>query len=457
VRDSELLRTGQRPLLRGRRAGLAITGVCGALCLVVAACSSSAPPSSKSSHGSSHNGTTTTSTGGVAQVKITPGNGSGHVKPNKGVSVTVTHGKLQDVKVSSGHDGDAGTLSANSTAWHTTWPLRVGTHYTVTATAVGTDGKSVTTTSSFTTLRPAQTVQASTILGNETYGVGIPIMIDFDHPVDPRYRAAVERAVEIKSSQPVTGAWEWDTQCDNGTTVFVCLNFRPRQYWPQHTKVSFDAHFNGIEVAPGVYGAANLSQSFKIGWSLIGVTSTKTHLTRIYWKGKYFQTWTDSSGMPGDDTADGTYLTIEKANPTLMSGPGYKNVPVYWSVRFTWSGNYYHDAPWSLGEQGYTNVSHGCVNLSPQHSEWYYVRADPGDPITITGSPVAGKWDDGYTEWFLSWNQLLKHYSATHEAVQVGPNGSTFVDPSTLPAHVSDSTLHGSKPGNFNTGTPLNG
>ncbi len=122
--------------------------------------------------------------------------------------------------------------------------------------------------------------------------------------------------------------------------------------------------------------------------------------------------------MPGDDTADGTYLTIEKANPTLMSGPGYKNVPVYWSVRFTWSGNYYHSAPWSVGEQGFTNVSHGCVNLSPKNAQWYYERSNPGDPITITGSPVAGKWDDGYTEWFLSWPQLLRS-SATHEAVQV--------------------------------------
>ena len=151
--------------------------------------------------------------------------------------------------------------------------------------------------------------------------------------------------------------------------------------------------------------------------------------------------------MPGDDTANGTYLTIEKANPTLMSGPGYKNVPVSWSVRFTWSGNYYHAAPWSLGEQGFSNVSHGCVNLSPPNAEWWYTMSNPGDPITITGSPVAGRWDDGYTEWFLTWKQLLQG-SATHEAVEAGPTGSTFVNPDTLPT-TSDSRLHGSKPHNY--------
>jgi lipoprotein-anchoring transpeptidase ErfK/SrfK len=372
-------------------------------------------------------------------VAITPANGTARVKPNKGVTVTVAHGKVESVKVVTGSDPAAGTLSQNGSVWHSLWPLRPGTHYTVSVTALGTDGKTVTATSSFKTLTPASTFNASTILGNQTYGVGMPIAINFSQPVLPRFQASVERAVEIKSSNPVVGAFYWDGNQQ--------LDFRTQQYWPQKTKVSFDAHFNGIEIAPGVYGTSNLSQKFRIGWSLIGLTSTVTHKTRIYWKGKYYQTWTDSSGAPGDDTADGTYLTIEKANPTLMSGPGYKNVPVYWSVRFTWSGNYYHDAPWSLGQQGFENVSHGCVNLSPQHSQWYYDRAVPGDPITITGSPVAGKWDDGYTEWFLSWNKLLKG-SPVHEAVQVTSTGSTWVNPDTLPS-ASDSTKHGSKPGNF--------
>jgi hypothetical protein len=59
--------------------------------------------------------------------------------------------------------------------------------------------------------------------------------------------------------------------------------------------------------------------------------------------------------------------------------------------------------------------------------------AVPGDPVTITGSPRAGEWDNGWTEWFLTWNKYLKG-SALHMAVQAGPNGSTFVDPASLPA-----------------------
>jgi lipoprotein-anchoring transpeptidase ErfK/SrfK len=422
-----------------RWAGVGIMAVVGIVSLLAAACSSS--PATKGA-GQHQQAAGSPAASPPADVTITPADGSAHARPNKGISVKVSSGKISNVNVTAGKSQVGGTLAADATAWHTNWPLRTDTHYKVTVTAVSTQGRASTTTSSFRTLTPPATFSASTILGlNQTYGVGMPITINFSQPVT--HKAAVEKAIDIKTSKPIVGAWMWDGD--------QTLAFRPRTYWPQHTKVSFVAHFNGLQAAPGVYGTTNLSQSFRIGDSLIGVTSTRTHKTRIYWKGKYYATWPDSSGMPGRDTANGAYLTIEKANPTLMSGPGYHNLPVYWSVRFTWSGNYYHAAPWSLGQQGFINVSHGCVNLSPQHAQWYYQRSNPGDPITITGSPVAGTWDDGYTEWFYTWKQLLAH-SATHKAVQAGPTGSTFVAPSTLPARPARTALNGSKKHNYYAG-----
>ena len=355
---------------------------------------------------------------------ITPANGTGNAKPNKGISVTATAGKITNVTVTTGHQEVGGVLATDAKSWHTNWSLHTGAHYKVTVSAINTDNKITTATSSFRTLAAGATFSANTIEGlNQTYGVGMPITILFSSPVTRK--AAVERAIQVKTSKPVVGAWIWDSD--------ESLSFRPQNYWPQHTKVSFTAHFNGLAISPGVYGTSNLSQSFRIGSSLIGVTSTVTHKTRIYWKGKLYATWPDSTGMPGDDTSNGTYVTIEKGNPVLMSGPGYKNVPVFWSVRFTWSGDYYHSAPWSVGEQGFVNVSHGCVNLAPNNAQWYYERAVPGDPITIIGSPAAGVQGDGYTQWFYTWKQALNH-SATGMAVQTGPTGSTLVDPSTLPA-----------------------
>jgi hypothetical protein len=174
-----------------------------------------------------------------------------------------------------------------------------------------------------------------------------------------------------------------------------------------------------------VYGDHTLTQTFTIGSSLTVVASTATHYMNVYRDGKLFAHWPISTGRPGDNTPNGNYLTIEKANPVDMIGPGY-NIEVPWSVRFTWSGDYLHDAYWSVGEQGFTNVSHGCVNMPPVDAETYYRMAVPGDPVKIIGSPRAGEWDNGWTQWFLPWRRWV-HGSALHEAVQVGPNGSAFV------------------------------
>jgi lipoprotein-anchoring transpeptidase ErfK/SrfK len=430
-------------------AKLAVTASCAALGLLVVACQGTP---SAAHGGKPEQGTGSSRPAASAQISITPRNGASSAKPNQGVTVTVSHGTLSSVHVSAGSDHVGGTLSTGGTVWHSRWALRTGTPYVVTATAAGANHKTVTATSSFRTLTPSATDTASTAIGGQDYGVGMPIMICLSSPVRTAYRAQVERSIEIKSSKPVAGAWMWESATGTCYQSAQTLEFRTRNYWPQHTRVSFDAHLNGLEAARGVYFTANLSQSFTIGNSLIAEVSYTGHHARIYYKNKLYAVWPDSAGTTtggtGTETANGTYLSIEKANPVLMTGQGYTNVPVYDSVRFTWSGNYMHAAPWSVGEQGFTNVSHGCVNLSPADAAWYYNHSVPGDPVTITNSPLAGTWDDGWTAWFLTWKQVV-HASATHLAVQAGPSGSTFINPATLPASTSTSLLQGSKPRNY--------
>ena len=370
-------------------------------------------------------------------VTITPGNRSGQADPSSGITVTAAGGTLRAVTVRTAGDPVAGRYSADRTSWHSDWALNVSQSYTVTATAAAASGATTTRTSAFRTLSPAQTFTTQIFEGyQQSYGVGMPIILTFSQPVTDK--AAVERAITLRTSRPVTGAWYWD-----GSQT---LDFRPRDYWPAHTTVSFTGHFDGVKAGPGLYGYHTLTQAFGIGDSVIAVASTKTHKTQIYLNGKLKYDWPISSGKPGDATPNGSYLTIEKGNPVRMVGPGY-NLLVPWSVRFTFSGDYYHDAYWSVGQQGFENVSHGCVNLAPANAETYYKLAVPGDPITISDSPKAGKWDNGWTEWFLSWQQLLEG-SATHEAVVANASGSTFVNPATLPADHSKAPLQTAKPGN---------
>ena len=373
----------------------------------------------------------------AARLSISPADGLSRAKPQKGIVVTATGGTLVKVSVKTSGDDVKGGLNSSATSWHSQWALNTDTHYTVTATALDAAGGTVTKTSTFRTLKPKTTFSAQILQGQGlTYGVGMPVMLQFSKPISDK--KAVEQSLHLWASRRVVGAWYWD-----GSST---LYFRPRAYWPQHTKVRFVGHLDGVEGAPGVYGDHTLKQDFEIGESLIAVASTTAHHVRIYKDKHLWATWPISTGRPGKDTPNGTYLTIEKQNPAHMKGPGY-DIQVPWSVRFTWSGNYMHDASWSVGEQGYANVSHGCVNLSPEHAQTYYELAVPGDPVTVTGSPKAGKWDDGWTVWFLSWSELL-HGSALHKAVRVGPHGSTWARPSSLRPSKAKAPLSKPRPGN---------
>jgi lipoprotein-anchoring transpeptidase ErfK/SrfK len=395
-----------------------------------------------------------TSRAGAAQAASSHSRASGgaaapvDLRPDLGVRVAVRDGRLTGVSVrtvasqagAARHAGAsqtgasqtgasptlAGTYAPGSRSWRTRWALAPSQTYRVTATAVDARGRRTVMASNFRTLQPRSTFTAATILGaGQTVGVGMPIMINFSRPITDR--AAVERALQIWSSKPVTGAWYWVTS--------KSVWFRPRHYWPAHTHVRFTAHLAGLEGAPGVYGRADLTQHFRIGDSLIAVASAATHQMKVWRNGRLAGDWPVSTGRSGMDTPDGRYLSFAMGSPVDMNSasygvgpgmPGYYDELVYDAVQFTFSGDYVHSAPWSVGQQGIINVSHGCVNVAPGYAAWFYGHSMLGDPISVVGSPVAGTWGDGWTIYFLGWRKLLAG-SATGEAVQAGQDGSRLV------------------------------
>jgi lipoprotein-anchoring transpeptidase ErfK/SrfK len=351
------------------------------------------------------------------------------LRPDLGVRIAVRDGRLTRVSVrpvagkAAAGRAAAGSYAAGSRSWRTRWALAPSQTYRVTATAVDSAGQRTVMASDFRTLRPRRSFAAGTDLGaGETVGVGMPIMINFSRPIADK--AAVERALQIWSSKPVTGAWYWL----NSKSVW----FRPRHYWPAHTRVRFTAHLAGLQGAPGVYGKSDLTQHFRIGNSLIAVASAATHQMKVWWNGRLAGDWPVSMGRPGMDTPDGRYLSFAKGSPVDMDSasygvdpgmPGYYNELVYDAVQFTFSGDYVHSAPWSVVQQGISNVSHGCVNLAPGYAAWFYSHSVLGDPISVVGSPVAGTRGDGWTIYFLGWRKILAG-SATGDAVLVGRDGS---------------------------------
>ena len=377
----------------------------------------------------------------AATLTITPVTGARRADPQKGIVVRAHHGSILKVTVKSSGEPVVGERNDTWTAWRSTWALNTSAKYTVRATAVDKNGLTTTARSTFSTMTPTHTFSAQIFQATgQSYGVGMPVMLTFSQPITDK--AAVERSLQLWSSKPVVGAWFWDGD--------YRVYFRPRNYWRPHTTVRFVGHLDGVEGSPGVYGVHTLRQTFEIGRSLIVVVDTAGHHMHVYLDRRLYGTWPVSTGKPGDETPNGTYLTIEKGNPVEMKGPGY-DLMVPLSVRFTWSGAYLHAASWSVGSQGFSNVSHGCVNMSPADAQIYYDMAVPGDPVTVINSPKPGAWGNGWTMWFMSWKDYVAG-SALHQAVRVGPNGSRLVPPATIPPSRAQSPLDSPQAGNADAG-----
>src|SRR5262249_10526633 len=196
----------------------------------------------------------------------------------KGITVSARNGgTITDVTVKTGGDAVTGALSTGKTTWHSKWTLNTGKSYTVTAAGTDSQGHPVTATSSFRTLTPQAAFHTVIFeAAGATYGVGMPIMLLFDRPITNK--AAVERALQLTTSKPVVGAWYWDGDQQ--------VDFRPRDYWPANTTVSFEGHLDGVKGAAGVYGTRDLTQTLTLGRSLTAVASSAAHHTLSYVDGK---------------------------------------------------------------------------------------------------------------------------------------------------------------------------
>ena len=65
-------------------------------------------------------------------------------------------------------------------------------------------------------------------------------------------------------------------------------------------------------------------------------------------------------------------------------------------------------APWSVGSQGYANVSHGCTGMSTANAGWLYNITKRGDVVEYTGTDRAMEFTNGYGDWNESFAQYAQ-------------------------------------------------
>ncbi|MET8526281.1 Ig-like domain-containing protein [Micromonospora sp. NPDC005172] len=301
-----------------------------------------------------------------------------------------------------------GKLAADGKTWQPSGALEYGTSYTATVTATGDDGRPATATSTFTTMaKPDKQIRVSSFLGdNQQVGVGMPLIVKFDRAIPEDYRDDVQRRMTVTSTPAQEGIWHWVSPTE--------IRYRPKQFWKANSKVSYRVQAGGLPMGDGYYGRADLSVDIKIGPSLIMTVDNKTKRMTVTRNGKVIKTIPVSLGKKSTPSSSGTMVVIEKLRKTVFDtfeelGPedGYRT-KIDFAQRLTWGGEFIHAAPWSEGQQGSVNVSHGCVNVSMANGDWLFKNTQVGDPITVKGTETKLKNGNGWTDWNMSWDEYVK-------------------------------------------------
>jgi lipoprotein-anchoring transpeptidase ErfK/SrfK len=303
-----------------------------------------------------------------------------------------------------------GELTADGRGWRSTAPLAAEARYTVrvsTENDSGAPGRGVHT---FRT-GAADAKRLTVSFGPEpgTYGVGQPITAELSRPItEPRERALVESSLTVRSRPAVEGSWHW---ADDRT-----LHYRPRAYWPSDASITVSSHLAGLALGNGLRGADGRPLEIETGDRIEAVADIASHHMTVYRNGEELRTLPITTGKEGFATRNGKKVILSRESYVRMTGTSIGipagsaesyDLPVYWATRLTWSGEYVHGAPWSVGSQGSANVSHGCTGMSTENARWFFNLVKPGDIVEHTngfGEEMA-PFGNGFGDWNLSWEE----------------------------------------------------
>ena len=351
----------------------------------------------------------------AATVQLTPADGAADVSPATAVQVAVAGGDLEGVTVTDGTgaavkgDVTASPDAQGTSVWTLAEPLAYGTTYTLTAKAENAADDEAKATSTFTTVTPATKSTPSVgPLNGTTVGVGMPLRVFFDQAVDDEHKPAVERQLKVTTSQPTDGVWSWLSDKE--------VHFRPSTYWPAGTDVTLDAELYGIDLGNGVWGEKDRTVSFHVGDAHVSVADAAAHTLTVKDGGNVVQTYPMSAGSNANPTRNGAHVVLQTYDDITMDSstfglavdaPGGYRSDVKWATRISNNGEFVHGAPWSAAQQGHSNVSHGCINLTDERAEWFLNFSQPGDVVEVVNSigPTLSAVDGDIYDWAIPWDQ----------------------------------------------------
>jgi lipoprotein-anchoring transpeptidase ErfK/SrfK len=322
------------------------------------------------------------------------------------VTVSAEDGVLGAVSMTN-EDGTAvaGQLSPDGLRWYTTEPLGYNKRYTLNAQSLGLGGVT-NRVMTFQTHSPENLTMPYLMPGDgEVVGVGQPVAIRFDEDIPNR--VAAEKAITVTTTPKVEGAFYWLNNRE--------VRWRPENYWKPGTMVDVAVNTYGVDLGDALMGQENVLTHFTIGDEVIATVDDNDKILTIRRNGEVVKTMPTSMGKSSTPTNNGVYVIGDRLSHMVMDSSTYgvpSNSPngyrteVDWATQMSYSGIYVHAAPWSVGSQGYSNVSHGCLNVSTSNAQWFYENTKRGDLVVVSntvGSLLPGT--DGLGDWNIPWTQ----------------------------------------------------
>jgi len=235
----------------------------------------------------------------------------------------------------------------------------VGIAAFATAGSVATGFAGVTTPTDVASIQPSP---------GQKVGVAMPVTVTFAQSI--ANRAAAEHTITFTSPATPAGSFTWLND--------RVVQWNPKGYWPAHSNI--------------IVTAGGAKTTFETGAATMGVADIDAHTFTVSMDGQVVRQMPASMGKPKHPTPIGSFAALQKQASVIMdsrtigiplSDPEGYRLTVADAVRVTWGGVYVHSAPWSVASQGNANVSHGCINLSPDNAAWYYDTVNIGDPIIV--------------------------------------------------------------------------
>ena len=172
---------------------------------------------------------------------------------------------------------------------------------------------------------------------------------------------------------------------------------------------------------------------------MVTQVDAQSHTATVFRDGERVRTMPITTGKAGFETRSGVKVIVSKERTRLMdaatggtdpSDPEYYRLEVEYAMRVTYSGEFLHAAPWSVGSQGSANVSHGCVGMSTANAQWLYDLSNVGDVVEVTGTSNPQNLGNGITVWNEGWKEWLAD-STSGPVMTVAAPGAPEADAST--------------------------